>query len=51
MNPFFYPYKGGIERRMADTSRLLAAKGHDVTVLTGRLSEDSPRRRRWTATA
>ncbi len=42
MNPFFYPYKGGIERRMADTSRLLAAKGHDVTVLTGRLSEDSP---------
>lgn len=26
---------------MADTSRLLAAKGHDVTVLTGRLSDDS----------
>lgn len=42
VNPFFYPYKGGIERRMADTSRLLAAKGHDVTVLTAKLSEDLP---------
>jgi glycosyltransferase involved in cell wall biosynthesis len=37
VNPFFYPFKGGIEHRMHDTSRLLAARGHDVTVLTGRL--------------
>ncbi|MCL1811104.1 MAG: glycosyltransferase family 4 protein [Methanomassiliicoccaceae archaeon] len=37
VNPFFYPFKGGIEHRIHDTSRLLAAKGHDVTVLTGRL--------------
>ena len=37
MNPFFYPHKGGIEHRMHDTSRLLAERGHDVTVLTGRL--------------
>jgi glycosyltransferase involved in cell wall biosynthesis len=37
VNPFFYPYKGGIERRMHDTSKLLAQRGHDVTVLTGRL--------------
>lgn len=42
VNPFFMPYNGGIENRMYDTSRLLAAKGHDVTVLTGRLSDDSP---------
>lgn len=37
VNPFFYPYKGGIEHRMHDTSRLLAAKGHKVTILTGQL--------------
>lgn len=37
VNPFFYPFRGGIENRMHDTARLLAAKGHDVTVLTGRL--------------
>jgi len=39
VNPFFYPFKGGIERRMHDTSRLLASKGHEVTVLTGRLPD------------
>ncbi len=42
VNPFFTPYNGGIENRMYDTSKLLAAKGHDVTVVTGRLSDDSP---------
>ncbi len=42
VNPFFMPYNGGIENRMYDTSRLLAAKGHEVTVVTGRLSDDSP---------
>src|SRR5690554_2928989 len=37
VNPYFYPYKGGIERRMHDTSRLLVERGHDVTILTSRL--------------
>jgi len=37
VNPFFYPFKGGIEHRMHDTSRLLAERGHDVTIVTGRL--------------
>ena len=39
VNPFFYPHHGGIETRMHDTARLLAARGHDVTVLTGRNSD------------
>lgn len=37
VNPYFYPFKGGIEHRMHDTARLLAQKGHDVTILTSRL--------------
>jgi glycosyltransferase involved in cell wall biosynthesis len=37
VNPYFYPYRGGIENRMHDTSKLLAERGHDVTVLTSRL--------------
>lgn len=41
VNPFFYPFRGGIEHRIHDTSKLLAAKGHDVTVLTGRLPDTS----------
>ena len=39
VNPFFYPYRGGIEHRMHDTCKLLAERGHDVTVLTGRLPD------------
>ena len=39
VNPYFYPYKGGIERRMHDTARLLASRGHDVTILTARLPD------------
>lgn len=39
VNPFFYPYRGGIERRMHDTARLLVARGHDVTILTARLPD------------
>lgn len=42
VNPFFYPYRGGIERRMADTAQLLSAVGHEVTVVTGMLSDDAP---------
>lgn len=45
VNPFFYPFEGGIEHRMHDTSRLLAAKGHDITVLTSRLP-DTPEEER-----
>ncbi|NLL94245.1 MAG: glycosyltransferase family 4 protein [Thermoplasmatales archaeon] len=37
VNPYFYPFLGGIEHRMHDTSKLLAERGHEVTVLTGRL--------------
>jgi glycosyltransferase involved in cell wall biosynthesis len=37
INPFFYPFEGGIEHRMHDTSRLLAKNGHDVTILTSKL--------------
>lgn len=37
VNPFFHPFEGGIEMRMKDTNRLLAERGHDVTVVTGRL--------------
>lgn len=37
VEPFFYPYMGGIERRIDDTSRLFTENGHKVTVLTGRL--------------
>ena len=39
VNPFFYPYRGGIERRMHDTARFLTARGHDVTILTARLPD------------
>lgn len=37
VNPFFHPFRGGIEMRMKDTNRILAERGHDVTVVTGRL--------------
>ncbi|MHB8632808.1 MAG: glycosyltransferase family 4 protein [Thermoplasmatota archaeon] len=37
LNPFFYPYFGGIERRMHHLARGLAARGHEVTILTARL--------------
>jgi glycosyltransferase involved in cell wall biosynthesis len=37
VNPFFYPWTGGIEHRMHDTARLLSSRGHDVTILTSRL--------------
>ena len=42
VNPFFHPYDGGIEKRMYDLAKLLSARGHDVTVVTGRLSNDDP---------
>ena len=39
VNPFFFPYKGGIERRMDDIAKRLAEMGHDVTILTSRLPD------------
>lgn len=45
VNPYFYPHYGGIETRMHDTARLLAAKGHDVTILTGRLPDTAEEER------
>jgi len=45
VNPYFYPYMGGIENRIHETSTLLSQKGHDVTVLTGRLP-DTPEEER-----
>lgn len=48
VNPFFYPYKGGIERRMHDTARLLAERGHEVTILTSRLPDtEEEERTEW----
>ena len=37
VNPYFFPFKGGIEHRMHDTAKLLVERGHDVTILTSRL--------------
>lgn len=42
LNPFYFPYAGGIERRMHATGKRLAAQGHDVHVVTARLP-GSPR--------
>lgn len=37
VNPFFYPFYGGIEHRMHLVAKELAARGHDVTIVTGQL--------------
>ncbi|MCQ2070381.1 MAG: glycosyltransferase family 4 protein [archaeon] len=42
INPFFLPYDGGIEKRMRHTSTILSDKGHDVTVITSKLTPDAP---------
>ena len=42
VNPFFHPYDGGIEKRMYCTSERFSRMGHEVTVVTGRLSKDDP---------
>jgi glycosyltransferase involved in cell wall biosynthesis len=41
LNPFHYPYRGGIEHRIHNLSRRLASK-HEVIVLTGRLPDTAP---------
>jgi len=35
VNPFFFPRLGGLERRIYHLARLHAARGHEVTVVTG----------------
>lgn len=37
VNPFFYPFYGGIEHRMHLIAKEMAARGHDVTIVTSRL--------------
>ncbi len=34
VNPFFYPFAGGIENYMLDLGKYLVEKGHEVTVIT-----------------
>ena len=41
VNPFFYPFQGGIEHRIHMTSKLFAKRGHDVTVVTAQLPNTS----------
>lgn len=37
VNPFFYPFFGGIEHRMHLIARELVSRGHEVTIVTGQL--------------
>ena len=37
VNPFFYPFYGGIEHRMHLIAKEMVARGHDVTIVTGQL--------------
>ena len=37
VNPFFYPFYGGIEHRMHLIAKELASRGHDVIIVTGQL--------------
>lgn len=41
LNPFYFPYAGGTERRIQALGSRWAAKGHDVTVLTCQLPDTS----------
>ncbi|HVL87704.1 MAG TPA: glycosyltransferase family 4 protein, partial [Candidatus Thermoplasmatota archaeon] len=44
-NPYFLPYRGGIERRLDGQARELARQGHEVAVLCARLPGTSARQR------
>ncbi|MFA5312038.1 MAG: glycosyltransferase family 4 protein [Methanomassiliicoccales archaeon] len=44
VNPFFYPFRGGIEHRIHNISKRLAAK-HELFVLTSQLENTLPRER------
>lgn len=37
VNPYFYPFFGGIEHRMHVVAKELVSRGHEVTIVTGRL--------------
>jgi len=39
VNPYFYPFFGGIEHRMHLIAKELVARGHDVTIVTGQLPD------------
>jgi len=41
VNPFFYPFRGGIEHRIHNISKRLSAK-HEVFILTSQLENTSP---------
>jgi glycosyltransferase involved in cell wall biosynthesis len=45
-NPYFLPFEGGIEARMDGLARGLAARGHEVGVLTSRLPGTAEEERR-----
>ncbi|QLH75180.1 MAG: glycosyltransferase family 4 protein [Methanomassiliicoccales archaeon] len=42
VNPFYYPFRGGIEHRIHNISKRLATK-HEVHVLTAQLPDTTPR--------
>ncbi len=42
LNPYFYPYRGGIERRIWGLSKELAKGGHELVVLTSLLPDTEP---------
>ncbi len=37
LNPYYSPQRGGVDRRVAGMSRALAARGHDVEAVVGRV--------------
>ena len=44
VSPWFYPHLGGVESHVMDVSRELAARGHDVTVVTTRHTSSAAER-------
>lgn len=44
VTPWFYPHLGGVESHVESLSRELAARGHEVTVVTTRHTASSPAR-------
>lgn len=42
LNPYFFPYRGGIERRIWGLSKELVKRGHEVYVLTSLLPDTKP---------
>jgi len=39
VNPYFYPWPGGIEHRMHRLAKELVKRGHEVIIVTGRLPD------------